>query len=333
MNWRSALLCVAALSCARPALAQKPTVEFSQTVGYSTEEVGAAGTQARAFGEVFSGLRFTIEGAWGTRSETETDVFGVAYPYGNELQVIEAYAERTFLPKGGLFGAKAGRFRTPFGISSGSDYSYTGFLRAPLIRYDDYYALSNNFLEHGADFIAGIPQLSFEVALGTPADVGEARRPSGLDVVLRAQGTFRNTIVGVSHIRTKPYQDPMWAHGDATFTGVDVRWMSNGVQIRGEWIDGVPFDDTVTYGGYVDLSVHRPFMGPVTAMVRAERLDYYTEPHSEFDLYAKRYSAAAKIRFFNNFCAQVGVVHQPGQPLPGAGTALDLGLTYSLRGN
>ena len=39
-----------------------------------------------------------------------------------------------------------------------------------------------------------------------------------------------------------------------------------------------------------------------------------------------------RIRFLTYLCAQVGVVHQPVRSLPGAGTALDLGLTYSLRG-
>ena len=47
-----------------------------------------------------------------------------------------------------------------------------------------------------------------------------------------------------------------------------------GVQVRGEWIDGRSFAGTRTFGGYADLIVHRPFMGPVTAVARAEKLDY-----------------------------------------------------------
>jgi hypothetical protein len=33
-----------------------------------------------------------------------------------------------------LHAFKAGRYRTPFGISSGSDHAYMGFQRAPLVR-------------------------------------------------------------------------------------------------------------------------------------------------------------------------------------------------------
>ena len=80
--------------------------------------------------------------------------------------MIEAYGERTFQPGRFLVGIRGGRYRTPFGISSGSDHAYNGFLRAPLIRYDDYYALSNNFLEHGADVIVGVPRLTLEVSAG-----------------------------------------------------------------------------------------------------------------------------------------------------------------------
>jgi acetyl-CoA acyltransferase len=37
-----------------------------------------------------------------------------------------------------------------------------------------------------------------------------------------------------------------FAFGKNVFTGVDVRWMHKGVQLRGEWITGRPFDGTTT---------------------------------------------------------------------------------------
>jgi hypothetical protein len=243
---------------------------------------------------------------------------------------MEAYAERMFQPDGRLFGIRAGRYRTPFGIYSGSDHAYIGFLRAPLIRYDGYYALSNNFLEQGADVIVGTPRLSLEASAGVPADVGEAERRSGMDAVLRAQACAGSLIVGGSYIRTHPYQPPEWAKGHAKFAGVDVRWMRNGVQLRGEWITGQPFDGTTTTGGYGDLILHRPGMGPVTAVFRAEHLDYDTIP--PFDLSATRYTAGSRIRLLGNLSLAVEVVHQRltlDPPPPRA--AVDVALTYSLR--
>ena len=116
--------------------------------------------------------------------------------------MIEAYGERTFQPGSFLVGVRGGRYRTPFGISSGSDHAYNGFLRAPLIRYDNYYALSNNYLEHGADVIVGVPQFTLEVSAGAPSDVGSARRRSGLDTVVRGKGRDRRP-----DCRHQPHQD------------------------------------------------------------------------------------------------------------------------------
>ena len=43
----------------------------------------------------------------------------------------------------GLRAVRAGRYRTPFGLAAASDHAYIGFLRPPLIRYGDYFALSS----------------------------------------------------------------------------------------------------------------------------------------------------------------------------------------------
>jgi len=272
---------------------------------------------------------FNVEVAWGIRSDGNSDVFGAAYPYDGGVQFIEAYGERTFLPGRGLFGIKAGRYRTPFGISSGSDHAYNGFLRAPLIRYDGYFALSNSFLEQGADVIVGIPRLSVEASVGMPADVGTARRRSGVDTVLRGQGAFGPIIVGVSHIDTRPYQSPQFARGHAVFTGIDVRWMRDGVQARGEWIAGRPFDGTTTTGGYADIIVHRPGMGPMSAVLRAEQLSY--EAPAPFAMSVQRYTAGTRIRVLDRLSAEIALIHHT-RPLPQRRpTSLDVGLTYSLR--
>jgi hypothetical protein len=314
---------------ATPAAAQTVSAEAAQTVGQTSDGVAAAATQLRLFGDAPLGTRFTLEAAWAARlGDEETDAFSGAYPYGNQVQMIEAYGERTFRPRTALLAVHAGRFRTPFGISAGSDHAYSGFLRAPLIRYDDYFALSNNFLETGVGVVAGVPTLYVETSLGTPGDVGEARRRPGLDRVVRVQGSYRSLIVGISHSSTNPFQPISFARGRAVFTGADARWMREGVEVRGEWIAGQPFDGTRTTGGYVDLLVHRPGLGPVSAMLRAERLGYETVP--PFAIYAQRYTAGARVRLLNTLAAQVNVIRQHGVP-EARPTSLDVALTYVFR--
>ena len=315
-------------AAAPPAAAQSLTAEVAQTGGYSTDDSAAAAVQGRAFGDAGAGVKFMIEGAWATRSGGETDAFGAAYPYDEHVKLIEAYAERTFQPGGSLLSVRGGRFRTPFGISNGSDHAYSGFLRAPLIRYDDYYALSNNFLEHGVSVVAGVPRLFVEAALGAPDDVGEAQRRHGLDRIVRVQGAYRSAIVGVSHIVTLPYQDPRFARGQATFTGIDARWMHRGLELRGEWLTGRPFDGTTTSGGYVDVRLHTPALDFVTPVFRAERLAY--DADARFAIYPYRFTTGARVQIRPALTAQVNVLRQHGVPHQGE-TAFDVAVTYVVR--
>jgi hypothetical protein len=322
---------VASVLQIRPALGQSVTTEAAVTAGYSysSSDVSAVAMQLRAFGEIKrDGPRFYVEGAWAEKSDGDGDSFGAAYPYANRLKLIEAYVEDTWQPAGKLLSVRAGRYRTPFGIYNGSDYAYNGFLRAPLIRYDGYYALSNNFLEEGADVVVGVPRFSVEASLGAPADVGTAVRRSNLDSVLRVQAFEGPFLIGVSHIHTSPYLPATFAHGHADFTGVDVRWMRDGVQLRGEWIDGRPFDGTTTSGWYFDTLVHRTGMGPVTAVARLERLDY--EARAPFTLRAQRQTIGARVRLYEGLSVQVNALHETG--LPGYGpNAVDVGLSYLIR--
>jgi hypothetical protein len=323
---------VVCLSAAAPAYGQTTAVEVGQSVGISTEGIAGAGTQVRVLGEAVPGLRFQLEGAWGVRSsegESESDVFGTAYPYDGGVQVIEAYGEYFFAPRRWMRSLKAGRYRTPFGISAASDHAYIGFLRPPLIRYGEYYALSSGYLEHGLDVVVGVPRLSVELSVGAPGDVGDAIRRSGVDTVVRAEGAAGALIVGVSFIDTTPYLPATFATGRARFAGIDARWMGAGVQVRGEWLGGRPFDGTTTTGGYADVIVHRPVMGPVTALFRAERLAYTApEPHA---LYSHRYAAGVRVRLWKGLGASIGASHQAGQLTQSRRTALDVGLTYAAR--
>ena len=101
------------------------------------------------------------------------------------------------------------------------------------------------------------------------------------------------------------------------------------VQVRGEWLGGRPFDGTTTTGGYADVIVHRPVMGPLTALLRAERLAYTApEPHA---LYSHRYSAGVRVRVWKGLAAAIGVSHQAGQQTQSRPTAIDFGVSYSAR--
>jgi hypothetical protein len=323
-----AVAMTATIAVATPAFAQSVTAEVAQTGGYSTDDSAAAALQGRVFGDTVGDLRFTVEGAWAARSGDGTDAFGAAYPYDSQVKLIEAFAERTFRPRGSLIAVRGGRFRTPFGIASASDHAYSGFLRAPLIRYDNYYALSNNFLEQGVSVVAGLPSLFVEATLGAPGDVGEAERPHGLDRVVRLQGAYRSAIVGVSHIVTRPYQDPRFARGHATFTGIDARWMHRGLEVRGEWIAGRPFDGTTTTGGYVDVRLHTSALGVVTPVFRAERLAYDTDPR--FAIYPHRFTAGSRVHLHPRLTAQFNVIRQ--HAVPGQGNiAFDAALSYVVR--
>ena len=116
--------------------AQTGSVEFDLTAGYSSEVIRAAATQVRAFGELGprSKIQYFGEVAWGERWSHSTspygtllgidaipsDAFGAAYPYQNKLQVTEAYAERTFRPRGSMMTRLGCGPATRRTVSSGS---------------------------------------------------------------------------------------------------------------------------------------------------------------------------------------------------------------------
>jgi hypothetical protein len=309
--------------------AQTPTLisELDVTVGHSTEGVHAAGAQVRLFGEGPKQWRFFAEASWADVWGPPSDAFGSAYPYNHRLRPVEVYAEKTAHAERFLTGVRVGRFRTPFGIYSRSDHGYAGFLRAPLIRYGGYWAVSNNFIEGGVSAIAGVPQLYAEVSLGVPQDEDEYRRRDGLDRVTRLQATVGSLIVGGSYIRTQPPAIWSFARGHTEFLGADARWMRGGVQARGEWIDGRSFAGTRTFGGYIDVLAHRQGMGPVTAVARAERLDYLAGRFSAFE---RRYTAGARIRLASMLVGHVNVVREFERG-EAATSSLDLGLTFTAR--
>jgi hypothetical protein len=312
------------------AAAQSVIAEADLSVGHSTDGASAAATQVRLFGPIErSAWQMFAEVAWGgIWSSTTSDAFTSAYPYDRRVRPIETYVERTFRPQGALISVRPGRYRTPFGISGRSDHAYSGFVRAPLIRYGTNWALSNEFLETGVDVIAGMPSLYAEASVGVPQDAGDDHRRRGVDTVLRTQAFFHSVIAGASYLRTQPSMVGEFVQGRMTFSGVDARWMRGGVELRGEWVDGHPFDGVRTRGGYLDAVVHEPGMGPVTAVARVERLDYFAGPFSAF---YRRVTVGGRVRISPAIGVQVNVLHQPRRPEGTPATAFDAGLTYSIR--
>jgi hypothetical protein len=328
-RWCGVVVVMLAL-CANPAWAQRVTGETDLTAGGTTQGIAAAAAQFRVFGELPRGIRFYGDVTSAASRGPESDVFGAAYPYEPGLRPMELFVEKTSVRGRRLLGVRAGRYRTPFGLYGRGDHGYTGFLRAPIIRYSDYWTLSNNYMELGISAIAGTTRVSAEGSLGRPSDEDEYYRGHGTSGVVRVQGTFGNAILGASYIRTTPsVVERPWATGRQEFGGVDFRWMSGGVQVRGEWLSGRPFDLASTHGGYADLFVHRPKMGPVTAVARVERLDYFA---GRFSAFPRRYTIGAKIRGPFLLVGQVNFVHQPTDRLGHIGhTSLDAGLTLTIR--
>jgi hypothetical protein len=319
--------------------------EVDVTTGYSGEDIRAAAMQLRISGEAPAKVQFFAEAAWGDRwaggspvigealsgvDPMGSDVFGATYPYGGRVRLMEFWAERYFNPRGVMLGVRGGRFRMPFGIYNRSDYGYTGFLRPPLIRYDGYFGVSNNWLEDGAMFVAGLPQLFVEASVSRPHDVGFAVRREGVDASIRAQGYRGQFIVGVSHARSNPYLSPRFAVGRQAFSGVDVRWAHpSGLQARGEFLTGHSYEGVSTIGWYIDGIVHRPGMGPFTAVIRGEQMDY-TAPEPR-DRRAKRLTLGTRVRLRGPVTLQLNYLRQHGDLPRLKSHSMDFSATYSVR--
>jgi hypothetical protein len=303
-----------------------PTSELEVSAGYSTEGVSAVAAQLRAFGDLRSGLRFFAEAASAGYAGADSDAFAAAYTYDKSWQVTETYLEKQLASGKTISGVRLGRYRTPFGISGRGDYAYTGFLRAPLVRYGDDHTLSNHWIEGGVDFFVGTPRLQMEASLGTPQEGLQSRR-GGLDTLIRLQGYRGALIAGVSYLKTQPYRTDPGIRGAAHFTGVDGRWLRNGVQLRGEWIGGQPFDGARMHGWYVDAMLHRPALGSVTPLLRYERYQYSTPGERES---TSRWTTGVRVRMTPALTGSVNVIQQHGLS-GGPGPIVDIGLTHTTR--
>jgi hypothetical protein len=121
------------------------------------------------------------------------------------------------------------------------------------------------------------------------------------------------------------------AVGRQAFTGIDLRWSHEmGIQARGELLNGHSYEGSVsTFGGYIDVFLRRPGMGPFTAVARAEFLDYDAEPPRA--RYARRFTVGTRVRWPGPVTLQVNYLGQHGDLPYIRKHSVDFTATYSLR--
>jgi hypothetical protein len=341
VNQRTILLVVFVMASPAVVRAQSRVTEVDVTVGRSTDGASSAAVQTRFSGISRSEWRVYLEAAWGIVRGSDSDAFSAPYPYNNRVRPMEMYVEKMRRTGGGksFVALRTGRYRTPFGISNGSDHAYAGFLRAPLIRYDWNWSLSNTFMDLGANVLVGRPSFTVETSLGVPSDESYAKRRHGFTGVVRAQGYVKSLIVGASYLNSEVQDTDPSVFGRLKLRGIDARWMHGGVQVRGEWIAGQADGESTTNGGYVDVTAHHRRMGRVTFVGRAERLNWHYPPARQFEAFPRRVTAGALIRVSSDVQIQANVLRNFAR-VPRTGDvfaavspsmALDVAVTFSRR--
>jgi hypothetical protein len=105
--------------------------------------------------------------------------------------------------------------------------------------------------------------------------------------------------------------------------------MRGGLQLRGEILHGQPYDGRTTTGWYTDVLLHHMAMGPIMAVGRVERLAYDAAP--PFAYTGRRQTVGARVRILEGLSVQASLVHMAGKVAETTSTAVDLGISYSLR--
>jgi hypothetical protein len=161
-----------------------------------------------------------------------------------------------------------------------------------------------------------------------------------LSATVRAQASIGDAVFGASQMSSPTY-DPTAPAERLRFSAVDARWMRSGVQLKAELMVGRLTAGTLTKGYSIDASVHRRFMGPVTAVLRTERLTFESDrPFTWMDMLcpvgepwlATRYAAGARVRLPGGLLAQASMVRQGHEMAEfGKSRLFDFALTYSVR--
>ncbi len=191
-----------------------------------------------------------------------SDAFGVAYPsQTSDVRPMEAYVKTV---RSGRSLIERPGWPLPHAVPrlSAAAHGYSGFTRAPLIRYGGNSALSNTALEADASVLVGVPSLTVEAGLGRPPDLCAFLGPRRSTGVIRARCSTYLSDCRVSHINTRAHAEGPWVRGRTTFTGVDGRSIQQSIRCAAS---GLPAcrGTRGQRGGHIDVTVHRVRMGPV----------------------------------------------------------------------
>ncbi len=219
-----------------------------------------------------SGLRLFLEGRGD--SSREYARYGVHPRVSGGMGLGEAYAEA-----GSGLRLRLGQFRVPFGIYERGESDYFGFIQMPMARAQpttDYYS-SYAFarLSSGVQVSGGSPELSYRVAVVDRSDrLWESRPGEMTDVVARVQTYADPWILGLSTYQGHVGTDALWwkpgPAARARWWGVDWRYTTTGLMLRGEYIAGRVGGRSPT-GAYVDAVLHPAWMGKSSLLFRYER--------------------------------------------------------------
>ena len=244
---------------------------------------------------------------------------------------MEIYAERYFRPRGAMLAVRAGRFRMPFGIYNRSDHGYSGFLRPPLIRYDGYFGISNNWLEDGAMFTAGAAATVRRSQRQPPARRRirrSARRARHVDPRARLPRTVRR------RRKLRAQQSVSVAAICRRTPGVLGRRCAMGASVRTAGARGIPEGPFVR--GRVDNRLvcrrHRaPARNGAVHGGRPRRSRWTTRLPAPRDRRAKRLTLGTRVRLPGPVTLQLNYLRQHGDLPRLKSHSIDFSATYSFR--
>ena len=319
------------LLASAPASAQSVTAEVDVSGGVSTENVRAGAAQARLFGASASDWRFFVEATFGGVDGQQTDAFSAAYPYDRRLRPMEMYVEKMFRPRKRARGrsrpdATARRSASPRAAITATPASPARRSSATATA-----SRSRTRPRRRRSVLVGTPRLYGETSFGVPQDEGSPAAQTGVDVTVRVQGYYKSFIVGASRIAHRPRQvaRQLCGRGEWSSTASTAAGCRAACSCAGNGSSGSRSTRVATRRRLSRRDRPPPRHGPGDRRRadRAARLRRARRP----SFYLQRFTAGARVRLPSSCSGQVNVIHQPSGLAAGRTTALDVGLTCTIR--
>ena len=290
-------------------------------------DLAAAPRSCACFAEPRAGPASGCRGRMGRSHPTRVRCLRHGVSLRGRVDIIDAYGEFVRPEARGLRAVKAGRI-APRSASSPQRsrlFRVPAAAAHPLRRVTT--GLSNGYLEHGLSLSWACPGL----------DRGERRRarrcrrgaPTRRN---RCGAARRDQRSALDRRRQLPGHDARHAAavrpGRARFGGIDLRWMRAGVQLRGEWIFGQPFDASPPAAATLDLVVHRRASGrsPCSAVSNGSTTRRRRPERSSRSATPRRARAGVA-----GLAVSAGLTHQAGRPRSAAPRPSISGSTCALR--